>query len=376
MAPDLFSSHHLVDPAAATADYSAPSSSCTSSSSAPSSTSSPRSSRDGPDLGRPPPPSSLGDDDPDLDPERDFASNTSDSYDSAGEATGVNLRPGAYDSTPNVQYAQWGTDDGSSYYDHSSRFSSRANSPAPPAADQLWDGYRSEPLAYRSISRNRSRNVSGTTTPTSGVDKEGQYSSDCACFVLFQTGGTASVVYFPEREAHHLIFDRLPLASLPNFGPPSQTRRHPHSRQLSRPRSKEAPSRLVDSTSRNTAQESLFHPPRYPHYHPILLTLLAQPLLPLHLRRRPSSSTLGPNSTSHHPLLLPPPRLLRRHFNHFPRPRPLLGPSTPLLASILLRTTSLPARSRRLAQTRFCICWRLLRRCFGGEEEPHSHDLG
>ncbi|ORY72612.1 hypothetical protein BCR35DRAFT_354380 [Leucosporidium creatinivorum] len=175
-----FAPHHLVHHSEPYHSSSAPSSSCTStSSSPPSSTSSPRSSRDGQqELGRAPP--SLGG--PDDDPERDFASSTtSDSYDSAGEATGVNLRAGAYDSTPNVQYAQWGTDDGASYYS-SSRVSSRANSPAPPCSatveQQAWDGYRSEPLAYRSISRNRSRNVSGTTTPTSGVDKEGQYSSD------------------------------------------------------------------------------------------------------------------------------------------------------------------------------------------------------
>jgi hypothetical protein len=198
MAPEPFSSpHHLVHHCATTSlnDYSAPSSSCTSSctSSPPSSASSPRSSRDGAaELGRAPP--SL----PDDDPERDFASNTSDSYDSAGEATGVNLRAGAYGSSSSLQYAHWGTDDSAgSYYDHS-RVSSRANSPAPQAAaDQLWDGYRSEPLAYKSISRNRSRNVSGTTTPTSGVDKEGQHSSDCALDRLsFASGGSVVVTLY------------------------------------------------------------------------------------------------------------------------------------------------------------------------------------
>ncbi|KAK4703286.1 hypothetical protein P7C70_g2931, partial [Phenoliferia sp. Uapishka_3] len=95
----------------------------------------------------------------DQDRESGCTSSTSDSYDSAGEGNG---NP----PTSRSHYSHFSGDEGS----YSSRVSSRGGSPPLPQDDQ-W-AYRTEPLAYRSVSRNRSRNGSGTTTPTLGFDKE------------------------------------------------------------------------------------------------------------------------------------------------------------------------------------------------------------
>lgn len=110
---------------------------------------------------------------------------TSDSYDSAGEYSALDRRP----SVPQIgvagvsaqdalgaQHASWSGDDAASYY--SSRMSSRVNSPAPSVIQQNdpWESYANTPFGYRSVSRNRSRNASGSTTPV--LDKE-HTGSDC-----------------------------------------------------------------------------------------------------------------------------------------------------------------------------------------------------
>lgn len=96
-----------------------------------------------------------------------FASSNSDSYDSSGEGT---------TGARNRHFSHFSGDEGS----YSSRVSSRATSPVP---TDHW-AYHPEQLASRSLSRNRSRNHSGATTPISGYDKEGQYGADCTSRAL------------------------------------------------------------------------------------------------------------------------------------------------------------------------------------------------
>lgn len=106
------------------------------------------------------------------------SSNNSDSYDSSGELTGSNVRSLGFSSTST-------TDEGGSYY------SSRANSPQPPPiaphSIEHWEGYRPDILSYRTISRNRSRAPSGTTTPTNSGDRE-KSGTECKLFVCFFIG--------------------------------------------------------------------------------------------------------------------------------------------------------------------------------------------
>ncbi|KAL8293111.1 hypothetical protein RQP46_000805 [Phenoliferia psychrophenolica] len=92
----------------------------------------------------------------DLERESGGTESTSDSYDSAGEGNGNDRVR---------RFSHFSGDEGS----YSSRVSSRAGSPAP--QDDQW-AYHDTPIAHRSISRNRSRNHSGTTTPTLGNEKE------------------------------------------------------------------------------------------------------------------------------------------------------------------------------------------------------------
>lgn len=78
-----------------------------------------------------------------------------------------------------------------SYSSSQSRVSSRAASPVP-QENPHWDqSPRADLLSFRSISRNRSRNGSGTTTPVLGLDKEGQYGSEC----------TSSASKMPHRDS-------------------------------------------------------------------------------------------------------------------------------------------------------------------------------
>ncbi|KAM0753266.1 hypothetical protein T439DRAFT_378965 [Meredithblackwellia eburnea MCA 4105] len=88
--------------------------------------------------------------------------------------------PGSGAHTPSSNHIPHFSGDEGSY--HSSRVSSRAASPQPqeqqhPYLNQ-WASFPTSATGTRSVSRNRSRNHSGTTTPTLGYDKEGQYTQD------------------------------------------------------------------------------------------------------------------------------------------------------------------------------------------------------
>lgn len=139
---------------------------------------------------------------------------TSDSYDSAGESSALDRRTAASHAALGsvsaqdalaAQQASWSGDDAASYY--SSRMSSRVNSPVPSVIHQNdpWESYTNTPFGYRSVSRNRSRNGSGATTPV--LDKE-HTGSDCKLRVsdrrvMITDAANAHTEYGTDYHSHH-----------------------------------------------------------------------------------------------------------------------------------------------------------------------------